>query len=219
MSPSAASPTSLSQHFGCIIAALCELVAVWGAKCHAITPVMNRAWSRLRRTSIELSALLARFRAGKLRVGSAAPRRALAKTRAPAARPPVSLPRRCGWLVRMMPADIGYGVEVASFRARLLAYRSQLTHLLADPEMVALIEAAPQARRLLRPLCNMLGIESVAALLRPADAAPHSADRAPAAAPAGDSSSRGASRFVRHPGGRTRSFQIRSWLTSAPVRR
>jgi hypothetical protein len=73
----------------------------------------------------------------------------------------------------MMPTDIGYGVQVASFRARMCAFRSQLTYLLADPEMVALIEAAPQARRLLRPLCNMLAIKSVpATLLRPADAAP-----------------------------------------------
>jgi hypothetical protein len=54
--------------------------------------------------------------------------------------------------------------------------------------MVALIEAAPQARRLLRPLCNMLAVKSVpAALLRPAAAAPPSTDRAPPpAAPAGD---------------------------------
>jgi hypothetical protein len=89
----------------------------------------------------------------------------------------------------MMPTDIGYGVQVASFRARMRAFRSQLTYLLADPEMVALIEAAPQARRLLRPLCNMLMIKSVpAALLRPAAAAPRSGDPTLPAAPAGDGS-------------------------------
>jgi hypothetical protein len=84
----------------------------------------------------------------------------------------------------MMPDDIGYGVQVASFRARLCAHRSQLKHLLADPEMVALIEASPQqAGRLLRPVCNMLGIEPIPALQRKrrvdASLPPPETDRAP----------------------------------------
>jgi hypothetical protein len=66
----------------------------------------------------------------------------------------------------------------------MCAFRSQLTYLLADPEMVALIEASPQARRLLRPICNMLAIKSVpAALLRPAAAAPPLASADPVESP------------------------------------
>ena len=173
MSSSAPSPTTLSERFGWIIAAVCELVGVRGSLYPPIAPIMNLAWRRLSRTRVALCALIARFQAGKLRAWSTAPRRPSAKARAPAARPPVSLPRRSGWLLLMMPTDIGYGVQVASFRARMCAFRSQLTYLLTDPEMVALIEASPQARRLLRPLCNMLMIKSVpAALLRPAAAAP-----------------------------------------------
>ncbi|MDA8250055.1 MAG: hypothetical protein M0Z28_12880, partial [Rhodospirillales bacterium] len=33
-----------------------------------------------------------------------------------------------------------------------------LRYLLAEPEMAALVAAAPQMRRLLRPLCRMLGV-------------------------------------------------------------
>ncbi len=38
------------------------------------------------------------------------------------------------------------------------AAASQLQHLLADPAMADLLAAAPQAGRLLRPLCQMLGV-------------------------------------------------------------
>jgi hypothetical protein len=38
---------------------------------------------------------------------------------------------------------------------------SQLRHTLADPEMVALLMAVPQARRALQSVCRMLGIEAV----------------------------------------------------------
>jgi hypothetical protein len=44
---------------------------------------------------------------------------------------------------------------------------SQLRHLLADPEMAALIEAAPQMGRLLRPLCRSLGVRLPPGLLPP----------------------------------------------------
>jgi hypothetical protein len=54
------------------------------------------------------------------------------------------LPRTFGWLVRVAP-------EAAS-------YRSQLQHFLSDPEIATLLSAAPQTRRMLRPLCRMLAI-------------------------------------------------------------
>ena len=61
------------------------------------------------------------------------------------------LPLRRAWLVRAL------GWEVAG-------YGSQLQALLAEPEMVALLTAAPGVGRLLRPLCRMLGVEPVGAL-------------------------------------------------------
>lgn len=44
-------------------------------------------------------------------------------------------------------------------------FGSQLEHQLRQPEMVALLTASAQARRLLRPVCRMLGID--ASLLQP----------------------------------------------------
>src|SRR5947209_16938317 len=60
------------------------------------------------------------------------------------------LPRRSGWLLRLTPSAA--------------AARSQLEYLLADPEMAALLAEVPQAGRILRPLCHMLGIPPVPAL-------------------------------------------------------
>jgi hypothetical protein len=54
--------------------------------------------------------------------------------------------RKCGWLAALLPAD-----QAAPLRGYLLRWLQQ-------PEMVALVEAAPKpAKRLLRPLCWALG--------------------------------------------------------------
>ena len=57
--------------------------------------------------------------------------------------PEIVLPRRFGWVPRVWETH---------------AYAAQLTHLLADPEMIAMIEADRRFGRLLRPVCRMLGI-------------------------------------------------------------
>lgn len=57
-----------------------------------------------------------------------------------------SLPSGRGWLVREL------GHEAAG-------YGGQLAHVLAGPEMQALIAAVPGVRRVLRPVCRMLGYE------------------------------------------------------------
>jgi hypothetical protein len=64
-----------------------------------------------------------------------------------AARPPGpnKLPRKFGWLVPLIPEATCYG--------------SQLEHLFRDPEMAAIMEAAPVSLgRPLRSLCRMLGV-------------------------------------------------------------
>lgn len=61
-------------------------------------------------------------------------------------KPPLPrLPRAFGWFIRLIPG-------VAS-------YRSQLYHLLGEPEIGTLLSAAPQLGRMLRPLCLMLAIK------------------------------------------------------------
>ena len=62
----------------------------------------------------------------------------------------VRLPSRRGWLVRAL----GY---------EAVAYGSQLEHLLAEPEMQALVAALPGLGRILRPLRRMLGVVDVVA--------------------------------------------------------
>jgi hypothetical protein len=63
-------------------------------------------------------------------------------------------PKNFAWLIRMLP------YEAACFG-------SQLQHQFSQPEMMALLEAAPQVGRLLRPLCRMLAIELPPALRLP----------------------------------------------------
>ncbi|HQT87133.1 MAG TPA: hypothetical protein PK677_01100 [Acidiphilium sp.] len=54
------------------------------------------------------------------------------------------LPTRYGWMLRLYP---GHQIPGA---------RSQLAHLLTEPDMIALITAHPSLGRVLRPLCHML---------------------------------------------------------------
>ena len=57
-----------------------------------------------------------------------------------------TLPRGRGWLVGELGAEAaGYG--------------SQLAHVLAGPQMQALLAAVPGAGRVLRPVCRMLGYD------------------------------------------------------------
>ncbi len=66
----------------------------------------------------------------------------------------VALPSRRGWLVR----ELGY--EAAG-------YGAQLEHLLTDPGMQELLARVPGIGRILRPVCRMLGVAVVGALVAP----------------------------------------------------
>jgi hypothetical protein len=82
--------------------------------------------------------------------------------------PPDRLPQKFGWLLPLVPEAAGY--------------RSQLEHLLRDPEMAALLAAAPAPlRRPLRSLCRMLGVTPPPILALPAP--PPAPPAAPAAKP------------------------------------
>ena len=65
--------------------------------------------------------------------------------------------------LRIWPGRFGWLVWAASYQAA--GYGSQLRTILGQPEMVELLLAAPQAARILRPLCRMLAVET--SLLRP----------------------------------------------------
>ena len=66
----------------------------------------------------------------------------------------VALPSGRGWLVR----ELGY--EAAG-------YGAQLEHLLADPGVQELLARVPAVGRILRPVCRMLGVAVVGALVAP----------------------------------------------------
>ena len=146
---SAAAPETISATLRMILRGL--MAALGGFGLDAVRALILHR--RISAIAGRIERMLIRFRAGRLwrmpeRVArSGAIRRANC-----------TLPRRFGWLVR-----IG-GHRAAGVGAQLQA-------VLTAPEMVELLAAAPEAVRLLRPLCRALAVElpeSVAQPRRPA---------------------------------------------------
>jgi hypothetical protein len=137
--PSAVARPSPPERFARIIDELCKAIAAHGIRGLMTAPLLFLLWSRLKRMATRARALAARLDAGAdlsvARQRRAAPR--------PARQPPPRLPYGVAWLIRMVPAAAPSG--------------SQLRSLLTSPEMAALA-TAPSMRRLLRPLCRMLGV-------------------------------------------------------------
>ncbi len=132
-------PPALADRFACLVEGLRRAIAARGAGAWLAVPLMLLLWSRLRRIALRFARLAEKLRAGTL----PPPRRRLRSSR-PARPPALRLPRGVAWLLRRLP--------------QAAAAASQLQHLLADPAMDDLLAAAPQAGRLLRPLCQMLGV-------------------------------------------------------------
>ncbi len=136
--PPPAAPT-LPDRFARVIDGLCRAVAARGPGMGLAVPLMLLLWARLRRTALRFARL-----AEKVRTGTLPPPRRRLRSPRPVEPTRLRLPRGFGWLERRLP-------QAASAA-------SQLQHLLADPAMAELLAAAPQAGRLLRPLCQMLGV-------------------------------------------------------------
>jgi hypothetical protein len=102
-------------------------------------------FARIMRARTLLLALLERVRVGGIRVSvpRAAPRAADPGVLMASRVDP--LPRGFGWLCAMVPSDAA-------------TYAGQLQIVLAEPGMAELLANCPQALRILRPLCRMLGI-------------------------------------------------------------
>jgi hypothetical protein len=140
---------TLTDRFSQTLDGLARAVAarIKGGALSAVMILM--IWKRVRRTERLVQGLLTRFRAGRLRVVSGTRVGGRAGRGAGGA---VSLPRRFGWLLPLVPGEAA-------------CFASQMRGTLAEPEMVALLGASPRARLVLAPLCRMLGIE--AAVLGP----------------------------------------------------
>jgi hypothetical protein len=105
-------------------------------------------WSRVSGVILRMERLAARFVAGRLVRGVAH-----GGVRGTVAR----------GAVRAWPCGFAWLIKKAGWRAA--GFGSQLRAVLETPEMVALLTASPQAGRVLRPICRMLGVE--ASVLRP----------------------------------------------------
>jgi hypothetical protein len=161
---------SVPDRFALLIRLLREAIWARAAKNEAARPILLLIWSRLGRMAGRFAALAERVRTGPLR-----------PQRQRTARPPPEerkqerqrWPGKFAWLLRLVPEAASYG--------------SQLHHLLAGPEMAALLKTAPQAGRILRPLCRLLAQKPIPSLLPPppktARAAPPRSTNPPAAGP------------------------------------
>lgn len=169
-------PASLTpaDRFALIIEGLRRAVAARAAAERMAGPLLVPVWCWLRRIASRFAVLAARLPASTLAAAASARRPASPRCSAARRSPPPDrarrIPRESAWLVRLVP-------EAASAA-------SQLRHLLSDPAMVALIAAAPQTGRILRPLCRMLGVGPPLGLLAPAPATAAAAPRPAAAGPA-----------------------------------
>ncbi len=123
-----------------ILDGLCAAIAARGIGGLLTAPLIFLLWGRLRRAALRARRLAAKLAAGKPLV---TPRRRNPDPSRPGRPPPPRLPRGYAWVIRLVPAAAPAA--------------SQLRGLLADPEMAELAQAPPM-RRLLRPLCQMLGV-------------------------------------------------------------
>jgi hypothetical protein len=156
-------PRTPAECLGVILLWLSRAVDVHYRNGRLAVPLMMEVMNRIRGIKQRFERLAARIGAGTY-----IPRRSPATPRKPAGphpRKPNPLPQGFAWMLKLVPGTAVYG--------------SQLQHLLAEPEMAALLAAAPTAlRRPIRSLCWMLGISPPPILALPPRPRPPPAPRA-----------------------------------------
>ncbi len=139
--PAQSTPDAISANLRMVLRGMMAVMGAWRLQPALAVMLYGRIGNTLQR----LERMLVRFRAGRLwrrvTMRDVVPGQKIC--RKPAAR----LPRRFGWLVRLA------GSEAACFG-------SQLQTVMNTPEMVALLAASPQAKRILRPLCRALALHA-----------------------------------------------------------
>jgi hypothetical protein len=139
-----------------------DAIARWGGLGLLTSVLVLLVWRRVGEVGRRLERMMARFAAGKTmrrapRVVAGAEGWAMAAGEGAVRRKASCLwPRSFAWLVRAAAHEAaGFGLQMEA--------------VLAHPEMVAFLQATPQAVRLLSPICGMLGIDRA---LLPRGAAP-----------------------------------------------
>ena len=131
-------------------------VGGWGGRGWLSQVLVMLLYRRLGGICGQMERLCLRFQAGRL--WRREPREGAGESGAAAGGLRTRVGVAWGW-----PGRFGWLVRAAAWHAA--GYGCQLRAVLGQPEMVALLIAAPQAARILRPLCRMLAVET--ALLRP----------------------------------------------------
>jgi hypothetical protein len=151
-------PATLTNDLAAVVEVLLGLIAKHGHIRRVPGPLVVLVWQRVRCIATQVAALLARIQAGTLR---RYPHRRRPTPQSTRRRPPESpLPQGDAWLIALIQET---AVSAAHLR-----------QLLAHPDLPAQLQAAPQLRRALRPLCRMLGVR-----LPPPPAAPPASPPAP----------------------------------------
>ena len=138
-------PRTAAEQFITIVRCLSAAVTAMMAGNQLPASLIKLVVDRLRGIQHRFVYLAARLRDGTHVVRQ----RAATASKRPGQPPPQNpLPTSFGWVLPLLPIPQGGG------------FRSQLDFLLNDPEMAALLEAAPASlRRPVRSLCRMLGLE------------------------------------------------------------
>ncbi len=168
--PEPIGPPDLAERLGPILLHLRRAAADRAVKYWAYVPLGLLFAAYLSSVMRRVESLVARHRAGRLRARPSRPRTVQPQEERENAFPKRRLPARFGWVVEWL------GHHAAGCAAQL---RHMLTH---DPDLVALLDAGPQAGRVLRPLCRMLGMEPGPDL--PPSLFPSRAAKLPASEPA-----------------------------------
>ncbi len=136
--------TELGYRLAAIMAGMATVVANHVAGLRAISsalvPMLSLVTWRLGRIAQRLDRLVLRWHAGSL----PQPRPARASRAGAEPRPRIAVPNSHAWPIRHVQPTA--------------QYIAQVEHFLAHPQLRALVAAAPQTGRLLRPLCRMLAI-------------------------------------------------------------
>ena len=144
--PIALPAPGLARTFSLIIDGLCRTTAARSAVDRFAGPMLILIFARLRRLASRFASLGASVEARMIQAGPLPPTRpsrpAAGATQRTSRK--TRLPQSFAWLIRLVPGTA--------------AYAGQVQALVADPQTAALLAAAPQAGRILRPLCRMLAV-------------------------------------------------------------
>ena len=131
--------------FSNVLANLQKVIAVHAARNRALTALLVAVWGRIGLIGTRLERLVALWRAGEL-----------PKARVFRGRVAGATINRLGSVFPSVPGWLLVAVRDAG------PFGARLGELLTEAECAEFLAAVPQARRLLRPLCRMLGVGVVA---------------------------------------------------------